>query len=175
MIVAAVVAMVASTGGFALASVLTVTTIQHNSQYYGVANAGAVNGYGTPPTLDWTKIPYSGCQLKNSTQTPASVYVVLSNTTGGVCTQGDFAAEFSFAFSSVTPIITQTNTFTVISQIGSGSYEINTVQVTLGANLSGPLSFSATVDIFVDFGVAGLPAGSAPAAQGVSSLNILVQ
>ena len=168
MIVAAVVAMLASTGGFALAQALTSTTVQHGSSYYSVSD-GAVAGYSQPPVLNWTTVKSGTC---NAAPAPdvvpgTNVVALISEATNGSCGLGDFAAEFSFNFSAT--IITQTNTFTVFSQIGGGAYQSNSVQVTVGAG--GPIAtaFTATVHVYVDFGPSGLPPG------GITALNILVQ
>lgn len=164
MVIAAVVAMLASTGGFALASVLTVTTVEHGSAYYGVTN-GPVNGYSAP-TLNWTVTPYGGpCNTwVNDTSSAIPAIAVISNQTGGSCTANDFAAEFTFSFSA-TLAARQTNTITVISDLVGLPYDRNNVSITFD-----PGTYTNTpVDIYVDFNHQSAPP------QGIAALNIMVQ
>lgn len=162
-VIAAVVAMLASTGGFALAQVLSVTTVQHGSEYYAVSNS-PVNGYASPPTLAWTFAPYGPCDSSVVDTSPTLPAVaVLSNSTSGTCTTNDFAAEFTFVFAA-TLAAPQTNTFTVISEVGP-AYDRNNVSVTFD-----PGTYTNTlVHIFVDFNNPAAPP------QGISALNIVVQ
>jgi hypothetical protein len=163
--VAAVVAMIASTSGFALASVLSSTGVSQGSSYYQGGNTGAL-GYSTPTLTSTYDTFVSGCAVGPFTD-PASagtVNAIVSAWKGGVnCTQGNFVEEFSFSFSET--IVTQKNVFTISTTFSevTGTQFAN-VTVTLGTGTSS--AFTATVNIYVVY------SPQAPAT--ISTLDVLV-
>ena len=165
---ATLVALVGVTGGMALAAVLSTTTVNQGANFYQGGNNGA-NGYGAA-TLQVSSTPVAVSVCTTGTKTGATsggtVTLVLSSTTGGTsCTTGDFAEEFAVAFSAT--IATQSNTFTVTTQVGAGSVETNSEQVTLGTGSS--TAFTQTVNVFVDYGTVQPPTG------GVTVLDLVIQ
>jgi hypothetical protein len=166
---ATIVALVGVTGGMALAAVLSTTTVNQGASFYQGGNSGA-NGYGAASlqvatTPSGTSTCTSGAQTGSSSG--GTVTLILSSTTGGtVCTTGNFAEEFILSFSAT--ISSQTNTVTITTQVGSGTVNTNSQQVTLGAGGSAS-AFTQTVDVFVDYG------SVAPPASGVTVLDVVVQ
>ncbi|MCI4365103.1 MAG: hypothetical protein L3K10_03455 [Thermoplasmata archaeon] len=159
---------IALASGFALAAVLTSTTVNQSANYYQGGNTGA-NGYGAA-TLVVATTPAATSVCTSGTLTGASnagtVTMIVSSTSGGtVCTTGDFAEEYSFAFSAT--ISSQTNSITVTSQVGAGAVQTNTEAVHLGTGVS--VAFTQTVDVFVDYGAVN------PPATGVAVLDVVVQ
>ncbi|MCI4328835.1 MAG: hypothetical protein L3K01_01710 [Thermoplasmata archaeon] len=155
-------------GGFALAAVLTTTTVNQSANAYQGGNSGA-NGY-TTATLSVSTVPAAISVCTSGTKTGATsagtVTLVLSSTSGGtVCTTGDFAEEYAFSFSAT--ITTQTNTITITTQVGAGTVATNSEAVTLGTGSSG--AFTQTVDVFVDYGSVSPPGG------GVTVLDAVIQ
>ena len=138
------------------ASVLVPTTVTQSASFFQGGNGGA-NGYSTP-SLVVASTP--------AATSAGTVTVILSSTSGGtVCTTGDFAEEFVVAFSAT--ITTQTNSFTITTQVGAGTVQTNTESVDLGTGTSG--AFTQTVDVFVDYGAIN------PPASGVTVLDLVIQ
>jgi hypothetical protein len=168
--VASIIAMLSIASGFALATVLTSTQVNEAANFYQGGNSGA-NGYATSGmTLSITTTPASVTSCTTGTKTDAvsagTVTLILSSTTGGTaCTTGNFAEEFVVSFSAT--ITTQTNAFTVTTQVGSGTVASNSESVTVGTGISG--AFTATVDIFVDYGSINPPTG------GITVLDLVIQ
>jgi hypothetical protein len=163
----AIVAIALATG-FTLAAVLTSTAVTQHANYYQGGNSGA-NGYSTA-TLQVASTPTATTVCTSGTLTGATsagtVVVIFSSTSGGtVCTAGDFAEEYVLTFSAT--IVTQTNSLTITSQVGSGTVQSNTEDITLGTGTSS--AFTQTVDVFVDYGTVSPPAG------GITVLDLVVQ
>jgi len=162
---AAVVAIVASTSGFALASVLsTPTTVTQTASYYEGNSAGAV-GYGTP-TLGISATPlnaYAPAANGCTRAAPASVVdnnngvsvnLVVSGLPGGDCATNNFAEEFSVNYTSAGGI--QNNNITVYSELAGGPVVVDPINMTMDA---GGGAFNATVHVYVDYGGILPPAG----------------
>jgi hypothetical protein len=164
---ATAIALLAMAGGMVLATVLTTTTVNQNASFYQGGNNGA-NGFSTP-TLSVASTPTGTTTCSTGTTgttNGGTVNLVLSSTTGGTtCTAGNFAEEFSFAFSAT--ITTQINSFTITTQVGAGAVQTNTASVSLGTGTSG--AYTQTIDVFVDYGSILPPAG------GITVLNAVVQ
>jgi hypothetical protein len=164
---AAVVAIVASTSGFALASVLSVPTqVNQGANFYDGGNVG-VSGYSSA-TLDIASTPNGtvACSHGPIANTSTMVTLVLSSTEGGTCAAGDWAEMFTLPFLS-TDIITQTNTFTIYSQVGGSPVQTNFVNLTVGPGVQSS-HFSATVYVYVDYG------GPTPPTTGITLLDLIV-
>jgi hypothetical protein len=167
--VATIVTLIGVTAGMAIASgILNQTSTYQSANFYEGGNLGA-NGYGAAglnvSTVSTGVTTCSNTPVSGLTSA-GTVNVYLSSTTGGtVCTAGDFAEEFNVAFSAT--ISTQTNTFTVTTQIGGGTVQTNSQQVVLGTGTSGP--FTQTVDIYVDYGTIQ------PPATGIVMLDLVAQ
>jgi hypothetical protein len=165
---ATVVAIVGVAGGAAMAAVLNATTVNEAANFYQGGNTGA-NGYSSP-TLQVSTTP-TGTSVCSSSPVSSStsggtLNVVVSSTSGGTtCTAGDFAEEFAVSFSST--ISSQSNVFTVTTQVGAGTVQSNSVTVTLGTGTAG--SFTKTVDVYVDYGSVN------PPSSGVTSLDLVIQ
>lgn len=152
---AAVVAIVASTSGFAMASVLSPpTTVTQSASSFG-GSSSAVAGYSTP-ALAVAASP-GGCSAGQDSSAP-----VIDSATGGVatlvlsaytgadnCTMNNFAEEFTFAYFSAATT-THVDNFTIYSQVTGGAYQTNYVHLQLGTATSGP--FGASIQVFVDYG-----------------------
>jgi len=165
---ATAIAVLSMAGGMVLAGVFTSTPVNQNASFYQGGNNGA-NGYSTP-TLMVAVTPAATSTCTSGTLTGATsggtVTLILSSTTGStVCTAGNFAEEFSFAFSAT--IATQTNTISITTQVGASAVQINSEQVTLGTGTSG--AFTQTVNVFVDYGAVN------PPAAGITVLNAVIQ
>jgi hypothetical protein len=164
---ATAIAVLSMAGGMVLAAVLTSTPVTQTANFYQ-GGSGAVPGYSTP-TLTVSTTPVSTTTCTSGTIVGASnggtSTLILSATTGNtVCTAGNFAEEFSFAFSE-TLSSTQTNTITVTTQVNSNSVQTNSEMITLGTGSP----FTQTVDVFVDYGAINPPAG------GITVLDVVVQ
>jgi hypothetical protein len=162
------IAMIASTAGFVAAAVLSTTTVTQGASFYQGSNSGA-NGYGSP-SLQVSVVPTAVTTCSTGTTTDSvsggTATLVLSATTGGTtCTTNDFAEEFTLSFSAT--VTTQTDTFTVTTQVGAGAVQSNTASLTVGTGTSG--AFTATVNVFVDYGAINPPSG------GITQLNLVVQ
>ncbi len=163
-----VVAMIASTLGFVSATVLTATPALQSANFYQGGDNG-VTGYSTP-TLQVTTTPsgISACStgtVTDSTSGGTAVAYLSSSSGSSACKAGNFAEEFTLGFSAT--IASQTNTLTVTSEVGSGTVATNSVTVTLGTATSGP--FTATVEVYVDYGAVNPPTG------GITILDLVVQ
>jgi hypothetical protein len=166
--VVTVIAMVGSTLGLVGAAVLSSTAVNESANFYQGGNNGA-NGY-SGPTLKVTTSPAGTATCSSGTVTDSTsagtATIVLASTTGGSsCTAGNFAEEFTLSFSAT--ITTQSNTLTITTQVGAGTVATNSVTLTLGTGSSG--AFTATVDVFVDYGAVNPPAG------GITVLDLVVQ
>lgn len=156
---AAAVAIIASTSGFALASFLSPpTTVNQTASFYNGADV-QVAGFSTPVlAIAQTPNGVAGCSPEQDTNS-----AVMDVTTGGVatlvlsaydggsnCTTGNFAVEFSFDY-FLDPTTTHDLNFTIYSQVPGGQpFETNYGHMMLGPATSG--SFGATVQVFVDYG-----------------------
>ncbi|SRR5579871_412299 len=163
-----IVAIIAMSGGYVAATVLVPTTVTQSASFFQGGNGGA-SGY-TTPSLVVSSTPAATSTCTSGTLTGATtagtVTLILSSTSGGtVCTTGDFAEEFVVSFSAT--IATQTNSFTITTQVGAGTVQTNTESVTLGTGTSG--AFTQTVDVFVDYGAIN------PPASGVTVLDLVIQ
>ena len=164
---ATAIALLAMAGGMVLGTVLTTTTVNQNASFYQGGNNGA-NGFSTP-TLTVSTVPSAVTTCSSGTTgttNGGTVDLVLSATTGGTtCTGGDFAEEFSFAFSAT--ITTQINSITITTQVGASPVQTNSASVSLGTGTSG--AYTQTVDVFVDYGAI------VPPSAGITVLNAVVQ
>jgi len=164
---ATAIAVLSMAGGMVLAAVLSSTPVNQNASFYQGGNNGA-NGYSTP-TLTVTSTPALTTVCTSGTivagTNGGTSTMILSATTGStVCTAGNFAEEFSFAFSA-TLASTQTNTITITTQIGAGVVQTNSEQITLGPGSP----FTQTINVYVDYGAINPPAG------GITVLDAVVQ
>ncbi len=165
---AGIVGMLALTSGFALAAVLTPTPVGQSANFYLGGNS-AVNGYSAPGLqVATTPAATSVCSSSPVTDavSGASVNLILSSTTGSAgCTTGNFAEEFTIAFSAT--ISTQSNVFTITTQVSPGTVQTNSVTLTLGTGVSS--AFTATVNVYIDYGAVNPPAG------GIAILDLVIQ
>jgi hypothetical protein len=167
--VATIVSLLGVTGGMAIAAgILSATNVNQGASFYEGGNSGA-NGYGTA-TLQVATTPAAVTTCSTSAVTggtsAGTVNLFLSSTSGSTtCTTGNFAEEFSVSFSAT--IATQTNTFTITTQVGAGAVQTNSQQVVLGTGTSG--AFTQTVDVFVDYGTVQ------PPAAGITVLDLVIQ
>jgi outer membrane protein assembly factor BamA len=166
--VATAVAVLAMAGGYVMAAVLTSTSVTQTANFYQGGNTG-VNGYATP-TLSPSAVPtgFSGCTTSGviGSAVGGTTTLLLSATSGATnCTGGNFAEKFTFAFSAT--IAAQTNTITVMTEVGSGPVQSNSATVTLGTGISSP--FTQTVVVYVDYGAV------APPTSGITVLDAIVQ
>ena len=164
---AAVVAIVASTSGFALASVLSApTTITQNSAFYSTHNHAPAN-WGTP-MVQVSQSEFDNCNGSIVTEavSGSQMYVEMSADPGVTsCATNDFAEEFSVNFNG--PVSTQANNFTVYSQVTNGTVQVNYVTVVVGAG--GPVTpFITTLNLFVDYG------SVAPPPSGIALLELVI-
>ena len=166
---ATLVALVGVTAGMAIAAgILSQTNVYQSANFYEGGNLGA-HGYGAAG-LNVSTVPVAVTTCSNAPVSGAtsggSVNVYLASVTGGTtCTAGDFAEVFNVAFSAT--IATQTNTFTITTQIGGGTVQTNSQQVVLGTGVSG--AFTQTVFVYVDYGTVQ------PPATGVTLLDLVIQ
>jgi len=167
--VATIVSLLGVTGGMAIAAgILSSTNVNQGASFYQGGNNGA-NGYGAA-TLQVSTIPASVSTCSTGAVTGAtsggSVNLYLSSTTGGtVCTTGDFAEEFTVAFSAT--VATQTNSFTITTQVGVATVQTNSQQVVVGTGTSG--AFTQTVNVYVDYGAIQ------PPSAGIAVLDLVIQ
>jgi hypothetical protein len=163
---AAAVAIVASTSGFALASVLS-PPIQTNqgASYYQGGNIGA-NGYSTANlTISATPVGVTQCSAGPVTDPSlGSVNLILSSTEGGSCAAGNYAELFTLPFSAT--ISQQTNNFTIYSQVTGDPVQSNSVLLTVGPG-GVPHPFLTEVNVYIDYGSAIPP-------PGISVLDLIV-
>jgi len=163
---AAIVAIVASTSGFALASVLSPATAVSQSANFYQGQSGAVAGYETP-TLSVGMSPgaCSAATVDDGTS-GGSVNLVLSAYTDGTnCTAGDFAEVFTLDY-TIASTTTHVDNFTIYSQFGAGAVQSNYVHLQLGT--ASPGAFSASIQVFVDYGTGMPPAG------GIQNLDLII-
>lgn len=163
-----IVAIIAMCAGYVVASVLAPTLVTQSASFYQGGNGGA-NGYSAA-TLAVTTTPAATSACTTGTITGSSsggtVTLILSSTTGGTtCTTGDFAEEFSVSFSA--SITSQTNTFTITTEVSGGTVQTNSEPVTLQSVSSG--LFTQTVDVYVDYGAVNPPDG------GITVLDLVIQ
>ena len=163
---AAVVAIVASTSGFALASVLTPpTTVTQNSSFYSGTNA-PIAGYGAP-TLEISAVPAGVVACSAATVIDASsggtANLYLSAYTGASnCTAGNFAEEYIVDY-NVAASAAHVDNFTIYSQAGAGAEQTNFGHIQLGGG-----AFTASIQIYVCYGAVMPPNG------GVTELELLI-
>jgi hypothetical protein len=166
LIIAAAVAMIGMTSGFALAAGLTSTTVSQNAGLYSVSTS-AVAAFPTAPSVTVTAIPSSVAACSSGSQTLANsvtVNIYLPASTGITCTTSDFAEEFSFA--SLITAAMGTYTFTEYTTYGAGPTSGSAIgSVTIAATMS----IVGNVNVFVDYGAA------APPTNGIASLSLVVQ
>ena len=167
--VATIVSLIGVTGGMAIAAgILSSTNVNQGASFYQGGNNGA-NGYGAA-SLQVTTVPaaVSTCSTGavSGSTSGGSVDLLLSATTGSsTCTTGDFAEQFIVSFSAT--VATQTNTFTITTQVGSGTVQTNSQQVVLGTGVSG--AFTQTVNIYIDYGAIQ------PPSAGITVLDLVIQ
>ncbi|MFY9716512.1 MAG: hypothetical protein WAK40_01050 [Thermoplasmata archaeon] len=151
---AAVVAIVASTSGFALASVLSTTNVSEGANFYSGSNGGAT-GFSAP-TLNIGSSP-GACSASPVTDsvTAQNVNLVLSASSHATnCTSDDFAEVFTLDF--VAPgFVSHTYNFTIYTEVGSEGVQTNYVHLMLGTGVSS--TFTANVNVYVDYGQALWP------------------
>ncbi len=168
--VATIVAMLSVTGGMAMAAsgLLQVTPItQHASFYQGQSTAPA--GYAAAPSLQVSTSPSSTCSGTSITMgATGSAQDILVSSTGGAgsCASGNFAEEFIVHFSENMTATSQTNTFQVTTQVGSGSPVTDTFTVATGTVTGNP--FTQTLNIFIDYGAINAPSA------GITILNLVI-
>ena len=148
---ATAIAVLSMAGGMVLAAVLTSTPVTQTANFYQ-GGSSPVPGYSTP-TLSVSTTPTSTTTCTSGTIVGSvnggTSTIILSSTTGGtVCTAGNFAEEFSFAFSE-TLTSTQTNSEPIT--LGTGS------------------PFTQTVNVYVDYGAVNPPSG------GITVLDVVIQ
>ncbi len=167
--VATIVAMLSVTGGMAMAvGLLQVTPItQHASFYQGQSTAPA--GYAAAPNLTVSTSPSSTCSgpsINMGVSGAAQNILVSSAGLSGVCTTGNFAEEFIVHFSETMSASSQTNTFQVTTQVGSGTPVTDTFTVATGTVTGTP--FTQTLNIFIDYGAINAPSA------GITILNLVI-
>lgn len=164
---ATAVAVLAMAGGFVMASVLTSTSVTQTANFYQGGSTPA-NGYGQPTlTVSTTPSGTVACSGSSVTMgaTGSTTKIVLSNTSGGTaCTAGNFAEEFTFAFSA-SLTTAQTDTITVTTEGPGFAVGTNSVSVTSGTGTT----YTQTIDVYVDYNAVNPPAG------GITVLDVVVQ
>lgn len=171
---ATVVAILGMTGGFVLASIVTVTTTNESSTTNQVAgansqliNSGTAGSIAVAPgnvpgsvascTSGSTAIPSTG-------GVGGSVSAYVSATTGSAaCTTGDYAQVYTITTGTTAPA--GTYQVEITTQWGAGpTLGENTLTFTLGTTLTS----AATITLYVDYGSSLVPTG------GISTLQIVI-
>ena len=164
---AAVVAIVASTSGFALASVLsTPTTITQGSEFYAAQGSGLVNWQ--PPTLGMGQSVASSCSGPTVVEgsTGQTVNLELSAYDGGTnCTTGNFAEVFTIDYTAPS-VSTQSTNLTIYTHLTGEPVQVSYVTLVLGTGSPG--AFTANVNVIVDYGMTN------PPNQGIPFLELLM-
>lgn len=166
-VLAATVAIVASTSGFALASFLAPpTTLSTSASYYNGAVVQVPGFVSSALALSSTPNGVASCSpaqnnpanpLVDSTGSSVATLVLSANTDlkpGPYtnCHTGDFAIEFSFDYLVASSGV-HTYNFTVYTLWANNNTteQTNYGQIELGS--SSPGAFGATVQVFVDYGM----------------------
>lgn len=155
--VAAAIAMIASTSGFALASAITVQPGTQHASFYSFQGAAATNFAAPTVNVSYSPGPCARTLTDGTTGATASIVLSASGNTG-TCTAGNFAEKFVFSFSGT--IATQAANLTVYTATGSNGTAMDFGTVTLGTGTLG--AFTATVVVYVDYGQVGIPLGGIP-------------
>lgn len=164
--VATIAALIAATGGFAMATVLTPVATTQSSSWYQVSN-GAVSAFPSAPTVVATATPtgVSACSTSPQAFTDGTTLNVYLGATGSiVCTAGDFAEEFSLTSSATAAAATYPVSMytTYGSAPTSGS-------ATVDITISTAFTTATTLNVYVDYGTAMPPTG------GIAELDLIVQ
>ncbi|MCI4324564.1 MAG: hypothetical protein L3K00_01570 [Thermoplasmata archaeon] len=171
---ATVVAILGMTGGFVLASLVTVSSTNETSTTNQVAGGNSVLlSSGTAGTLAVapgnTPAAVASCS-SGSTAIPSTggvggaVSAFVSATTGSAtCASGDYAQVYTITTGTTAPAGTYQMEITTQWGVGPTLGE-NTVTFTLGTTLTS----AATVTLYVDYGSALAPTG------GISTLQIVI-
>ena len=171
---ATVVAILGMTGGFVLASVVTVTTTNETSTTNQVAggNSQLINS-GTAGTIAVApgNVPAAVASCSSgSTAIPSTggvggaVSAYVSATSGSAaCTTGDYAQVYTITTGTTAPAGTYQVQVTTQWGVGPTLGE-NTLTFTLGTTLTS----AATITLYVDYGGAVAPTG------GISTLQIVI-
>jgi hypothetical protein len=170
---ATVVAILGMTGGFVLASVLSVTTTNTSSTDNQVNGANsALIASGTPGSIAVAPgdVPAAVASCSSTAAIPSAggnggaVSAYISATTGSTtCTSGDWAMVYTITTGSTTP--SGTYQVQLTTQWGTGpTLGENTVTLTLANTLTS----AGTVTLYVDYGSPMAPTG------GISTLQIVI-
>jgi len=171
---ATVIAILGMTGGFVLASVVTVTTTNQTSDINQVSGSNSkLIASGTAGTIAVApgNVPAAVASCSSGTiaipsggGTGGAVSAYVSATSGSTaCATGDFAEVYTITTGTTAP--SGTYTTQVTTQWGSGpTLGVNTLTFSLGTTLT----TAATVTIYVDYGSALAPSG------GITSLQIVI-
>jgi hypothetical protein len=171
---ATVVAILGMTGGFVLASVVTVTSTNETSTTNQVAGANSVLiSSGTAGSLSVApgNVPAAVASCSSGTTSipsaggvggPVSAYV--SSTSGSAtCTTGDYAQVYTITTGTTAPAGTYKIQVTTEWGVGPTLGE-NTLTFSLGTTLTS----AATITLYVDYGGTLAPTG------GITSLQIVI-
>lgn len=163
---AAVVAIVASTSGFALASVLSPpTTTPQGANFYDGTNVGVTGYTSAALSVAQTPDPTLACSSGTvvDTTTGQTAVLTISAYSGATnCSSNDFAEEFVLGYVT-TGSASQVDNFTVYTQLGAGAIQSNSAHLDIG----GSGTFTATVEVFVDY-------GHLPPAAGITVLELVL-
>lgn len=170
---ATVVAILGMTGGFVLASVMSVTTTNTSStvdQVNGANSALIASGTGGAIAVAPGNVPASVASCTSTAAIPSTggtggaVSAYMSATSGSTtCTTGDWAMVYTITTGTTAPAGTYTVQLT--TQWGAGpTLGENTMTLTLANTLTS----SGTVTLYVDYGSAMAPAG------GITSLQLVI-
>lgn len=168
-VLAAVVAIVASTSGFALASVMSPPTPVGQEANFYQGTSTAVPGY-TSPALQTGMSP-GGCSpaypgmVTDSTSGGTAVLVLSAWTAAANCSEYDFAEVFTFQYLATTS--QHVDNFTIYTSIGANPVQTNFVHLELGPT-SGSSLFGASIVVYVDYGAVMPPTG------GVTNLELVI-
>src|SRR5215469_1261054 len=161
----AVLAMLSVSGGFAIASGLTSTSIAVSSSLFSVSLGGST-AFPSTPTVIVGSVPAAVASCTSGPATLASggtPSLYLPASAGVACTSGDFAVVLNFTSSATAGA--GSYTFTVYDSYGTGPTS-GSASASVVATVT--LTSSATVSVYVDFGSATPPAG------GIGSLSLVV-
>lgn len=159
------VALLATTGGFVLATTLSATTISQSASLFSVSTGGLA-AFPSTPTVAMVGVP-SGVSSCTSGPVPLSsggVAVLYEPASSGVvCTANDFAVVLNFTTSA--NAAAGSYTFTQYTSYGSGPTTGADTEV---VSIASALTSAGTVSVYVDYGTAGPPSG------GIASLSVSV-
>ncbi|HXQ94579.1 MAG TPA: hypothetical protein VN864_05355 [Thermoplasmata archaeon] len=167
---ATVVAILGMTGGFVLASVVTVTTTNQTSttnQVNGAASTLISSGTAGSLAVAPGNVPAAVASCTSGSTALSSggaVSVYVSSTTGSAaCASGNYAEVYTIVTGTTAPA--GTYQAQVTTQWGSGpTTGDNTLTFTVGTTLTS----AATITLYVDYGSAMVPTG------GISTLQIVI-